>query len=667
VRKRVLVVAKELALRAKIARILQPAGYAVELAAGEKRALQLAADGKIDAAIVVPGPGLAGLPIARELRDAVPRMIVLADRTDDIGLFARSLPGVDAFLLHPLDQQRLLDRLANAMTLPANTGDETASAPAILRIDGCRLDLAGRTFVHADGREVPLTRAESLLLAAFARSPGRVLSRDQLSHSVAGHGVEPYDRSIDMRVARLRRKIEPNPKAPRFILTAPGGGYKFVARQPSADAGSGAVGGERAERRLTVAADVNGAAEKAASVLALPNKPSIAVMAFQNMSGDPAQDYFADGMAEDIITALSRMHWLFVIARNSTFTYKGRAVDVKHVGRELGVRYVLEGSVRKSANRVRISVQLIDASTGVHLWADRFESALDDIFDLQDQVTASVVCAIAPKLEQAETARATRKPTESLDAYDYFLRGMASFHQWTREDVKEALRLFYRAIELDPDFAAAYGAAAQCYANRKANGYMTDRAQEIAEARRLARRAVVLGRDDAFALSSGGNALAYVVGDVEGGTGCIDRALTLNPNLAAAWYYSAWVRMFLGEPDVAVEHLARAMRLSPLDPRGGLMQTAMAFAHFFAGRHDEAASWADKAVRDAPDFVAATYISAASHALAGRLKVAQRAMTRARQSDPARRISDLKDEIPLRRPQDYARLAEGLGKAGLPK
>ncbi len=663
-KKRILVVAQETALRAKIARVLQAAGYAVELAANEKRAIEMAAHGEMDAAIAVPGPSLAGLAMARELRDAVPKMIVLADRAGDIVRLGRSLPGVDVFLSQPLNEQELLRRLAQPIVSQGAANDDTA--PAILRLEGGgSLDIAGRTFLDAEGRELPLTRAESLLLAAFARSPGRVLSRDQLRHAVAGHGAEPYDRSIDMHVARLRRKIEPDPKAPRFILTVPGDGYKFVARQQSADAGRGAVGGERVERRLTVA-DVSGAGEQAAPVLALPNNPSIAVMAFQNMSGDPLQDYFADGMAEDIITALSRMRWLFVIARNSTFTYKGRAVDVKQVGRELGVRYVLEGSVRKSANRVRISVQLIDASTGVHLWADRFESALDDIFDLQDKVTASVVCAIAPKLEQAETARATRKPTQSLDAYDYFLRGMASFHQWTREDVREALRLFYRAVELDPAFAAAYGAAAQCYANRKANGYMTDRAQEIAEAARLARRAVALGKDDAFALSSGGNALAYVVGDVEGGTSCIDRALTLNPNLAAAWYYSAWVRMFLGEPDVAIEHLARAIRLSPLDPRVGLMQTAMAFAHFFAGHHDEASSWADRAVRDAPDFVAATYISAASHALAGRLEIAQRTMARARQFDPARRISDLKDEIPLRRPQDYARLAEGLGKAGLP-
>jgi len=178
----------------------------------------------------------------------------------------------------------------------------------------------------------------------------------------------------------------------------------------------------------------------------VPNKPSIAVLPFQNMSGDPEQEYFADGVVEEIITAMSRMRWLFVIARNSSFTYKGRAVDVKQVGRALGVRYVLEGSVRRAANRVRITGQLIDASTGAHLWADRFEGDLEDIFSLQDQVTISVVGAIAPKLEQAEIERAKRKPTESLDAYDYFLRGMAALHQGTKDANDEALRLFYKAI-----------------------------------------------------------------------------------------------------------------------------------------------------------------------------------------------------------------------------
>jgi adenylate cyclase len=232
------------------------------------------------------------------------------------------------------------------------------------------------------------------------------------------------------------------------------------------------------------------------------------------MSGDPEQEYFADGIVEEIITALSRMRWLFVIARNPSFTYKGRAIDVKQVGRELGVRYVLEGGVRKAANRVRITAQLIDASTGAHLWADRFEGALEDIFDLQDRVTASVVGAIAPKLEQAEIERAKHKPTESLDAYDYYLRGLATLYPRTRELNDEALRLFYKAIELDPEFSSAYGMAAWCYARRKGSRWMVDRVKETAETARLAPRVVELRKEDAVALSRGGFALAYVVGDL---------------------------------------------------------------------------------------------------------------------------------------------------------
>ena len=212
--------------------------------------------------------------------------------------------------------------------------------------------------------------------------------------------------------------------------------------------------------------------------LALPDRPSIAVLPFENMSGDPEQEYFADGMVEEIITGLSRIRWLFVIARNSSFVFKGRAVDVKQVGRELGVRYVLEGSVRKAGNRVRITGQLIDATTGAHLWADRFDGALEDIFDLQDQVTMSVIGAIAPKLEQAEIERSTRKPTESLDAYDYYLRGLAAIYRWTRESTDEALFMFYRAIELDPNFASAWGMAARCYSLRKASGWVVDHTRE---------------------------------------------------------------------------------------------------------------------------------------------------------------------------------------------
>jgi adenylate cyclase len=333
--------------------------------------------------------------------------------------------------------------------------------------------------------------------------------------------------------------------------------------------------------------------------LALPDKPSIAVLPFQNMSGDPEQEYFADGMVEDIITALSRFKALFVIARNSSFTYKGRAVDVKVVGRELGVRYVLEGSVRKAPNRVRITGQLVDTATGAHLWADRFDGGLDDIFNLQDEVTQSVVGAIAPAVEKAEIERARRKPTESIDAYALYLRGMERFNQFGDQEANdEALGLFYRAIELDPDFAAAHGRAAACYANTIAHGRISDTANNIAEVKRLVKRAVGLGKDDATTIAACGWASAYFVRDLEVAAGLIDRALMLNSNLAMAWQYGGWVKNWLGEPERAIERFARSMRLSPLDPRVNGNRGGTAHAHFFLGRYDEAVSWAARALRD---------------------------------------------------------------------
>jgi TolB-like protein len=273
-------------------------------------------------------------------------------------------------------------------------------------------------------------------------------------------------------------------------------------------------------------------------ILALPDKPSIAVLPFQNMSGDPEQEYFADGMVEDIITDLSRIRWLFVIARNSSFTYKGRAVDVKQVGRELGVRYVLEGSVRKAANRVRITGQLIDTANGAHIWADRFDGALDDIFELQDDITLQVVGAIAPKLEHAEIGRAMRKPTESLDGYDLYLRGLWNFHKAGRDDIDEALRLFLKAIELDGNFAAAYGMAAWCYGRRKMNGWADEGSLESTKATQTATRGIECGADDAVALAGGSLAIGYIADDFERAISLMDRARALNPNLAMAWHLS---------------------------------------------------------------------------------------------------------------------------------
>jgi TolB-like protein/class 3 adenylate cyclase/Tfp pilus assembly protein PilF len=401
--------------------------------------------------------------------------------------------------------------------------------------------------------------------------------------------------------------------------------------------------------------------------LSLPDRPSIAVLPFQNMSGDPEQEYFADGMVEDIITNLSRIKWLFVIARNSSFTYKGRAMDVKQVGRELGVRYVLEGSVRKAGNRVRITGQLVEASTGAHLWADRFDGAMEDVFELQDQVTSSVVAAIAPKLERAEIERSKRKPTNNLDAYDYYLRGIDNLYSQTQESTGEALRLFHKAIALDPEFASAYAMAAFCYSQRKAFGWVANRSQDIAEAAPLARRAVELTRDDALAIARAGMVLAYVVEDFDSGALLLERARTLNPNLSAVWHASGWLKVWMGEPETAIEYLERFVRISPLDPLLHSVRSAIAFAHVFAGRFTEAVSYAEKALADNPNTHQALRATALSCAWAGRTEQAQKAISRLLEIDPTLRVSKLVNITPLQRVQDIARYQEGMRKAGLPE
>ena len=417
--------------------------------------------------------------------------------------------------------------------------------------------------------------------------------------------------------------------------------------------------------RVKQAQLVSNAAVITQTALPLPDKPSIAVLPFQNMSGDSEQDYLADGVVEEIITALSRFRELFVIARNSSFTYKGRAVDVKQVGRELGVRYVLEGSVRKAPNRIRITVQLIEAISGIHLWADRIEGTVGDIFELQDQVTENVIGAIAPKIEQAEFERTKRKPTDRLDAYDCYLRAMMYFYKWTSESISEALRLFYRAIELDPNFASAHGLAAWCYVRRRLSGWMKDPLREMPELERLARRAAELANGDAVALYSAGWALVQVSGSAEAGGAMIDQALTLNPNMTGAWTVGGWTKIFLGEPDTASEYFARAIRLNPLDPLIPRMHTGIAAAQFLSGRYKEAALSAQSALRQHPNDLPLLRVAAASYALAGQIADAQKIIARVCQLDPGLRLSRVAELAPCRRPEDVSRYVDGLRKAGL--
>jgi adenylate cyclase len=341
--------------------------------------------------------------------------------------------------------------------------------------------------------------------------------------------------------------------------------------------------------------------------LPLPEKPSLAVLPFQNMSGDPEQEYFADGIVEEITTGISRLPWLFVIARNSSFTYKGKAVDVKQVARELGVRYVLEGSVRKAANRVRITAQLIDTASGAHIWADRFDGALDDIFELQDQVASGVVGAIEPKLRQSEIERATRKPTESLDAYDLYLRAMAAFHQLTSESVENAVRQLERALEIDPSYAPAAGLAARCRIYQVSQGWARRTPELEAVVVRLARRAIDTGKDDPDALYMAGQAIAQYSGDHKAGAAAVERALVLNPNAAHAWNQRGWVHLFLDEADPAIAAFERASRLSPLDPLGWWIKGGLARAHLTAGRYEEAMRWVDQTILEHPRWTPALW------------------------------------------------------------
>lgn len=524
----------------------------------------------------------------------------------------------------------------------------------LLVFDDCVLDLDRRELSRASGIVATAPKVFDLLVY-LAEHRERVVSRDDLINAIwAGRIVS--ESTLASHINAVRKAVGDSGQQQRVIRTVARKGFRFVAEVREAESSEGA-GAPGAESAVPV--------EVPAAALALPAKPSIAVLPFVNLSGDPEQDYLADGVVEDIIAALSQYRWLFVVARNSSFTYKGRAVDVKQVGRELGVRYVLEGSWRKAENRVRITGQLIDATSGAHHWAGRFEGVLGDIFELQDQITETVVGAIAPQLERAEIERARHKPTESLDAYDYYLRGMARLHHGTREAIDQALPLFHKAIESDPDFASAYAMAGWCHCWRKINGWMTDRPREMAEGVRLARRAVELGKDDAVALTRCGHALAHLAGDLPGGIALLDKALVLNPNLAAAWFLGAFLRLWHGETDEAVEHFAHAMRLSPLDPELYRMQAGMAAAHLFMGHFDAASSWAEKVLRELPSLLLVAATLAASHALAGRTAEAQRAMDHLRQLDPRLRLSNLTDWLPIHRPENLATLMDGLRRAGL--
>jgi TolB-like protein/Flp pilus assembly protein TadD len=398
-----------------------------------------------------------------------------------------------------------------------------------------------------------------------------------------------------------------------------------------------------------------------------PDRLSIAVLPFANMSGDPEQEYFADGMAEEIITALSRCHSLFVIARNSSFVYKGKTVDVRQVGRELGVRYVLEGSVRRGGDRLRFTGQLIEAASGTHIWADRFEGETSDIFALQDRFSESVVATIEPRLQLAEIERLKHKPAGDLNAYDLLLRAQQSIYDWTADSVEAAMRSLDQALVLDPNYAPALATMANCYATRRFQGWGKDYRAESIDGLRLAARAAELGKDDGEVLWRAANAVWHLAMDAQRASELVYRALQVNPNSSIALTIAGMLETAMGNPDKALEQLHRAQRLSPRNPRGWTIASGMSYAHYQKGEFEEAMAWAQKALSDNPRFSGALWFLAAALGKLGEKEKAAATMAEVLKIEPQLTLSRLRARTMYTSEDVWLKTAEGLRLAGMPE
>jgi len=485
------------------------------------------------------------------------------------------------------------------------------------------------------------------LLDYLIRNRERVVSKDELINAI-WNGRSVSDAALTTRLNVARGAIGDSGEEQRLIKTLQRKGFRFI-------------GPVREAQGAASAAVADNPVEPPKPTLTLPDKPSIAILPFTNLSSDPEQDYFADGIVDEITIALSRFKSLFVIARNSSFTYKGKVVDIKQVGRELGVRYALEGSVRKAAGKVRIIGQLIDATTGAQLWADRFEGDLSDVFALQDRMTESVVSAIAPKIFQTETDLAARRPN-NLSAYDLCLRALSHFRSWTRGGTIEALQFVSRALEIDPRYGFAATIAGSCHLLNVAQGWAADPNAETAEGMQYLRLALSIDGNDPEALSLLGRNTAFFSGDFDTAREMVDRAVAFNPNAAMAWSQRGWTYQIAGQPEEAIRSFERAIRISPFDPWRFSTFAGMSATFIGLGRFDEAVIAAKKAVRSNPRFSGAYRSLASSLAHLNREAEAREAAARLLELEPSFHIS----EWTAGRWQTHM-FIDGLRKAGLPE
>ena len=510
----------------------------------------------------------------------------------------------------------------------------------VLEFDGFNVDLDA-ALLRSGGRVVETEPQVFELIAFLCSNPGRLIAYDEIIDKV-WHGRIVSDAAIATRINAARKALGDDGTAQRVIKTVRGRGLRFQLAPASVS--------DNSNSDLVPRLHLDG--------------PSIAVLPFHNMSPDIEQEYFADGIAEDIITGLSRVSQFFVIARNSSFAYKGKTIDVRQVGRELGVRYVLEGSVRKSGTRVRITGQLIDASTGHHIWADRFDGNLADLFDLQDEITTSVIGAIQPSIRAAETGRSKRKHPGNFDAYDFYMQALPHVASLKRKGNTIGLGLLEQALQLEPDYAAALAMAAWCHAQRCVYSWTEDPDTECRLTLQLANKAVTLAANDSFALSMLG-AAHTLVREFKTAYELLQRALELDPNCAWGWNRLGWLNSYLDRPAESIECLEKAIRLSPLDPINFNCFAGLGVAHFLQDRHDESVKWLEKALAANPEarWIYRPLIPA--YVSAGRMDEAKRGLRLLMQDYPSLTCERVRVAM-LYSPRTMDRICDGLAQAGLP-